>query len=60
MMSGQMSSYMRDTLLQRLNDPNLPDRLPGQPDGAPFDLPLHRVQQALYLIVTSPEFSIQK
>lgn len=60
MMSGQMSNFMRDTLIARLNDPNLPDRLPGQPDGAPFDLPLHRVQQALYLIVTSPEFSIQK
>ncbi len=60
MMSGQMSDYMRATLLQRLTDPALPDRLPGQPDGAPFDLPLHRVQQALYLIVTSPEFSVQK
>jgi hypothetical protein len=59
MMSGQMSSYMRDILIDRLNgDP--PDRLPGQPDGAPIDLPLFRVQQALYLIVTSPEFSIQK
>jgi uncharacterized protein (DUF1800 family) len=60
LMSGQMSDYMRATLLQRLDDPALPDRLPGQPDGAPFDLPLHRVQQALYLIITSPEFSIQK
>jgi hypothetical protein len=51
---------MRDTLLARLNDPALPARLPGQPDQSPIDLPLHRVQQALYLIVTSPEFSIQK
>jgi uncharacterized protein (DUF1800 family) len=60
LMSGQMSDYMRDLLIARLEDPDVPDGLPGQPDDAPFDLPLFRVQQALFLIVTSPEFSVQK
>jgi len=60
MMSGQMSDAMRDVLITRLSDPDLPDRVSGQPAGVPLDLPLHRVQQALYLIVTSPEFSVQK
>lgn len=60
MMAGGMSAGMRNTLLQRLNSSVQPDRLPGAANGAPFDLALHRVQQALYLIVTSPEFAVQK
>ncbi len=59
MMSGQMSDFMRNILLTRLNGP-LPDVIPGQPSGAPPDQALFRVQQALYLIVNSPEFNVQK
>ena len=59
MMSGQMSPFMRNILINRLNGP-LPDAIPGQPAGAPPDQALFRVQQALYLIVNSPEFNIQK
>jgi uncharacterized protein (DUF1800 family) len=59
MMSGQMSSFMRNILINRLNGP-LPDAIPGQPAGATPDQALFRVQQALYLIVNSPEFNIQK
>ena len=59
MMSGQMSAFMRNILINRLNGP-LPDVIPGQPTGAPPDQALFRVQQALYLIVNSPEFNIQK
>lgn len=61
MMSGQMSDYMRDLLITRLNGP-LPDALPGLGmDGTTEQRrSLFRVQQALYLIVTSPEFSVQK
>ncbi|HPF72874.1 MAG: DUF1800 family protein [Rhodanobacteraceae bacterium] len=59
MMSGQMSDYMRDLLITRLQG-TPPDNLPGQPGGAPMDIPLFRVQQALYLIVNSPEFNVQK
>ena len=59
MMSGQMSTFMRDILINRLNGP-LPDSIPGQAAGAPPDQALFRVQQALYLIVNSPEFNIQK
>ncbi len=58
MMSGAMSDYMRNLLITRLNGP-LPDVIPGQAPGPP-DLALFRVQQALYLIVNSPEFNIQK
>lgn len=58
MLNGQMSDYMRDILITRLQGP-LPDRVPGQPDNT-VDVPLARVQQALYLIATSPEFSVQK
>jgi hypothetical protein len=60
MMAGQMSNSMRNLLITRLNDPNPPDGIPGLPDDAPYDLALFRVQQALFLIVTSPEFSVQK
>jgi uncharacterized protein (DUF1800 family) len=59
MMSGQMSAFMRNILINRLNGP-LPDVIPGQPAGAAPDQALFRVQQALYLIVNSPEFNIQK
>jgi uncharacterized protein (DUF1800 family) len=58
MMSGQMSNYMRDLLITRLNG-TPPDSLPGQPSNQQ-DVALFRVQQALYLIVNSPEFSVQK
>lgn len=60
MMSGQMSDYMRDLLITRLQGP-LPDQIPGLTGGTVEQRrSLFRVQQALYLIVTSPEFSIQK
>lgn len=59
MMAGQMTPFMRNILITRLNG-TPPDSIPGQPSGAPQDVPLWRVQQALYLIVNSPEFNIQK
>jgi uncharacterized protein (DUF1800 family) len=61
MMSGQMSDYMRDLLIARLDGP-LPDALPGLGVAGTPDQrrSLFRVQQALYLIVNSPEFSVQK
>jgi len=59
MMSGRMTPFMRNLLITRLNG-TPPDNIPGQPSGAPQDVPLWRVQQALYLIVNSPEFNIQK
>ncbi|TCO36090.1 DUF1800 domain-containing protein [Dokdonella fugitiva] len=60
MMSGQMSDYMRQLLIARLDGP-LPDQIPGLSGGTTEERrSLFRVQQALYLIVTSPEFSIQK
>lgn len=58
LLSGGMSDYMRDLLIARL-DGTPPDSIPGQDGGAP-DVLLWRVQQALYLILTSPEFAIQK
>jgi hypothetical protein len=58
LMSGQMSSAMRSLLINRLNG-TVPDQVPGQGPGAP-DVMLWRVQQALYLIINSPEFNIQK
>ncbi len=57
MMAGSMSDFMRSLLITRLNG-TPPDSIPGQPSGQ--DVPLWRVQQALYLIVNSPEFNIQK
>ena len=61
MMSGQMSGYMRDLLIARLEESPLPDQIPGMSGGtAEQRRTVFRVQQALYLIVTSPEFSIQK
>ena len=59
LMSGQMSNSMRALLINRLSG-TPPDQIPGQAAGAPADVPLWRVQQALYLIVNSPEFNIQK
>lgn len=59
MMAGSMSDYMRGLLITRLQG-TPPDHLPGQPDGAAVDVALFRVQQALYLIVNSAEFNIQK
>jgi len=59
MMSGAMSDFMRSLLITRLNG-TPPDAIPGQEAGSPQDIPLWRVQQALYLIVNSPEFNIQK
>jgi uncharacterized protein (DUF1800 family) len=51
-MSGQMSAFMRDVLITRLN------LLTEDDYGS--DLGRARVQNALYLIVNSPEYSIQK
>lgn len=60
MMAGSMSDAMRSLLIQRLNGP-LPDQLPGFAGGSVEERrSLFRVQQALYLIVNSPEFSVQK
>ncbi|UXI70054.1 DUF1800 domain-containing protein [Tahibacter amnicola] len=47
-MSGQMSPFMRDTLVNFLTT------LPNSDGGR------HRVQHALYLLLTSSEYSIQK
>ena len=52
LMSGQMSPFMRDVLVTRLN--LLTEDNYGQ------DLGRTRVQHALYLILNSPEYSIQK
>ncbi len=52
LMSGQMSPFMRDVLITRLNQ--LTEDNYGQ------DLGRTRVQHALYLILNSPEYSIQK
>jgi uncharacterized protein (DUF1800 family) len=48
LMSGQMSPFMRDVLLTRLN------ALPNNNGGR------DRVQHALYLVLNSPEYAIQK
>ncbi|GLQ89172.1 DUF1800 domain-containing protein [Dyella flagellata] len=50
-MSGQMSSFMHDTLLTRLN---------AMTDNSDGTLGRQRVQHALYLIINSPEYSVQK
>lgn len=59
LMARSMSPSMRSLLINRLHG-TPPDSIPGQPAGAPQDVPLWRVQQALYLIVNSPEFNIQR
>jgi uncharacterized protein (DUF1800 family) len=51
-MSGQMSPFMRNVLITRLN------AMDAQDYGA--ELGRARVQHALYLILNSPEYSIQK
>ena len=51
LMAGQMSPFMRDVLVTRLNDLT---------DDSNGDLGRQRVQHALYLIMNSPEYSIQK
>lgn len=51
LMSGQMSPFMRNVLVTRLN----------QMQAADYDdVGRARVHEALYLILTSPEYSIQK
>jgi hypothetical protein len=50
-LSGQMSPFMRQILLTRLNAVN------GNTDA---NVGLARVQNALYLIMNSPEYSVQK
>ena len=52
LMSGQMSPFMRQVLLSRLDAMDTDDYGSG--------LGLARVKQALYLIMTSPEYSVQK
>ncbi|MBO9662343.1 DUF1800 family protein [Dokdonella sp.] len=52
LMAGQMSPFMRSVLLTRL------EAMTSAELGA--NLGRERVQHALYLIVTSPEYSIQK
>ena len=51
LMGGQMSPFMRGILVVRLNQMSTDDY---------DDLGRARVQEALYLILTSPEYSIQK
>jgi uncharacterized protein (DUF1800 family) len=51
-MSGQMSPFMRNVLVTRLNAITTGNR--GASTG------ISRVQHALYLIINSPEYSIQK
>ncbi|NJL31387.1 MAG: hypothetical protein HC898_07005 [Phycisphaerales bacterium] len=58
MLSGSMSGYMKQVLIARVNG-ELPAYTPGAVQR-PRDIELFRVQQALYLIVTSPEFDVQK
>ena len=50
-MSGQMSPFMRNTLVTRLA---------ALTDNSGGDLGRQRVQHALYLIMNSPEYSVQK
>ena len=50
-MAGQMSPFMRNVLITRLN---------ALTDNSNGDLGRQRVQHALYLIFNSPEYSIQK
>lgn len=52
LMSGQMSPFMRQVMMTRLNAMDNDDYGSG--------LGLARVKQALYLIMSSPEYSVQK
>jgi hypothetical protein len=51
LMGGQMSPYMRAVLVTRLS---------AMDAGDYDDIGRARVQEALYLIINSPEYSIQK
>jgi hypothetical protein len=51
LMGGQMSLYMRAVLVTRLS---------AMDAGDYDDIGRARVQEALYLIINSPEYSIQK
>ncbi len=51
-MSGQMSAFMRKTLLDNLNAVNV--------NSFGADWKRERVSRALYLILTSPEYMVQK
>ncbi len=53
-MSGQMSSYMRQILLDYLNP------IDSSWADAGEDWRIERVNRALYLVLTSPEYAIQK
>jgi uncharacterized protein (DUF1800 family) len=53
-MSGQMSPYMRDQLLTDLNAIKSTDAQAGE------DWRVERVKRALFLVLTSPEYMIQK
>ena len=53
-MSGQMSPYMRDQLVSYLNT------IDSTWANGSQDWRLQRVYRALYLILTSPEYMIQK
>ena len=60
LMSGSMSDTMRSLLIARLEGP-VPDGIPGMTGGSAAERRAQfRVQQALFLIATSPEFSVQK
>jgi hypothetical protein len=51
-MAGQMSPFMRGVLIARLNQMTV--------DDYGSELGLRRVEHALYLMLNSPEYSIQK
>lgn len=53
-MSGQMSGYMRQILIEYL------DRIDSTWADQGEDWRLERVKRALYLVLTSPEYAIQK
>jgi Protein of unknown function (DUF1800) len=53
-MSGQMSPYMRDQLVTYLN------KIDHTWGDSTHDWRLQRIYRALYLILTSPEYMIQK
>jgi uncharacterized protein (DUF1800 family) len=54
-MSGQMSPYMRNELISYLNTI---DHTWAEPQGS--DWRLQRIYRALYLVLTSPEYMVQK
>ena len=54
-MSGQMSPYMRNSLVTYLNTINANN---SPSDDA--DWRIERIKRALYLVISSPEYLIQK